>query len=57
MGNAFAIGAIMPGIGGIMAKTGTIEALDVTELIGLITIWAGYSACVWSSKHDRSRRN
>ena len=32
VGNALiAIGAIMPGIGGIVAKTGTIETLYITE--------------------------
>ena len=51
-GNAFiAIGAILPGIGGIVAKTGTIKALYITELIGLILIWGGYSACVWPVEH------
>jgi hypothetical protein len=58
VGNALiAIGAIMPAIGGIVAKTGTIEALYMTELIGLITIWCGYSACVWSSKRSTSPRD
>ncbi len=51
IGNAFiAIGAIMPGFGGMAAKVGSIEVLYVTELIGLIVIWGGYSLCV------RSRR-
>ena len=50
VGNAFiAIGAIMPGIGGMAAKVGSIEALYVTELVGLIVIWGGYSLCVRSS--------
>ena len=50
VGNAFiAIGAIMPGFGGMAAKVGSIEALYVTELIGLIVIWGGYSLCVRSS--------
>ena len=50
IGNAFiAIGAIMPGIGGMAAKVGSIEALYVTELVGLIVIWGGYSLCVKSS--------
>ncbi len=52
VGNAFiAIGAMMPGFGGMAAKMGTIEALYITELIGLIVIWGGYSLCVWSVKH------
>ena len=47
VGNAFiAIGAIMPGFGGMAAKPGSIEALYLTELVGLIVIWGGYSLCV-----------
>ena len=47
VGNAFiAIGAIMPGFGGMAAKAGSIEVLYVTELIGLIVIWGGYTLCV-----------
>jgi hypothetical protein len=50
VGNAFiAIGAIMPGFGGMAAKVGSIEALYVTEFFGLIVIWGGYSLCVRSS--------
>jgi len=50
VGNAFiAIGAIMPGFGGMAAKVGSIEVLYVTELVGLIVIWGGYSLCVRSS--------
>ena len=49
-----AVGGILPGIGGSMAKAGTVEALYVAELVGLILIWAGYAACIrapgsWSS--------
>ncbi len=52
VGNAFiAIGAMMPGFGGMAAKMGSIEALYITELIGLIVIWGGYSLCVWPVKH------
>ena len=52
-----AIGAIMPGIGGIVAKTGTIETLYITELTGLILIWGGYSSCVWPGNHSEIPRN
>ena len=46
VGNALiAVGAILPGIGGSMAKAGVIEALYVGEFVGLILIWAGYHAC------------
>ena len=49
-GNGFiAIGAIMPGFGGMAAKMGYIELLYITELVGLIVIWVGYSLCVRSS--------
>lgn len=40
------IGALLPGIGGGMAKAGHVEALYVGELVGIILIWAGYAACV-----------
>ena len=45
-GNALiAAGAILPGIGGSMAKAGMVEALYVGECIGLILIWAGDRVC------------
>ena len=40
-----AVGAILPGMGGAMAKTGFVEALYVAELLGLLLIWAGYLCC------------
>lgn len=47
VGNTFiAIGALLPGIGGGMAKAGMVEALYVGELVGLILIWVGYRWCV-----------
>ena len=47
IGNALiAVGAILPGVGGGMAKAGMVEALYIGEFIGLILIWAGYVACV-----------
>ena len=46
VGNALiAVGAILPAIGGGMAKAGVVEALYVAELVGLLLIWAGYRAC------------
>ncbi len=46
-GNALiAFGALLPGIGGSMAKTGFVEALYVGEFIGLLFILAGYYACL-----------
>jgi hypothetical protein len=45
-GNAFiAVGALMPGIGGSMAKAGYVEVLHVLEFIGLILIWIGDRVC------------
>jgi outer membrane receptor protein involved in Fe transport len=37
-----AIGAILPGIGGAMTRAGYVEALYVTELLGLVLIFGGY---------------
>lgn len=45
-GNALiALGAILPGIGGSMAKAGVVEALYVGEFVGLIIIWMGDRVC------------
>jgi hypothetical protein len=41
-----AVGAILPGIGGSFARAGRVEVLYVTELIGLLMIWAGYRRIV-----------
>ena len=46
IGNALiAIGAILPGIGGGMAKAGMVEALYVGEFIGIMLIFIGYRVC------------
>ncbi len=37
-----AIGAILPGIGGSMTRAGFVEALYITELVGLCLIYWGY---------------
>lgn len=43
LGNSLiAFGAILPGIGGSLAKTGITEALYIGELVGLIFIWLGF---------------
>ena len=44
------IGALLPGIGGTMAKAGIVEALYVGEFIGIILIWAGYKYCLRPSE-------
>lgn len=50
-GNALiAFGAILPGIGGTMAKMGIIEALYIGEFVGLLFIWAGFSTATRSVK-------
>jgi hypothetical protein len=47
VGNALiAFGAMLPAIGGSMAKAGLVEALYVGEFIGLLFIFAGYHACL-----------
>jgi hypothetical protein len=46
IGNIFiAIGAILPGIGGMGSRMGHTELLYITELIGVILIWIGYKYC------------
>jgi hypothetical protein len=43
LGNIFiAIGALLPGIGGTFTRFGHVEVLYVTELVGLLLIYAGY---------------
>jgi hypothetical protein len=41
-----AVGALLPGIGGGMAKGGITEALYIGEFLGIILIWIGYVVCV-----------
>jgi hypothetical protein len=40
-----ASGAILPGIGGGMAKAGMVEGLYIGEFLGIILIWLGYWYC------------
>ncbi len=47
IGNIFiTVGAILPGIGGGMAKAGMVEALYIGEFIGIILIFTGYRICL-----------
>jgi hypothetical protein len=47
IGNAFiTVGALLPGIGGGMAKAGMVEALYIGEFIGIILIFIGYRTCL-----------
>jgi len=41
-----AIGAILPGIGGTATRMGHTEVLYVTELAGMLLVWAGYRLSV-----------
>ena len=62
-----AVGAILPGIGGSLAKVGAdgdmstggiVEALYVGEFLGIILIWWGYELCIRSPKpvvHETAR--
>jgi hypothetical protein len=50
-GNIFiAVGGLLPGIGGMATRFGHVAVLFVTELIGLILIYAGYRV-IRSDKH------
>jgi hypothetical protein len=43
LGNIYiAVGALLPGIGGSFVRAGAVEVLYVTELIGLLLMWAGF---------------
>ena len=51
LGNiCIAIGALLPGIGGSFTRAGYVNVLYVTELIGLLLIYAGYEII----RRDRS---
>jgi hypothetical protein len=55
IGNSLiAIGAVLPGVGGAMAKADLVEGLYVGEFIGLLLIWAGYAACVHEPRPARA---
>ena len=54
LGNSLiAAGALLPAIGGWMARKGGVEALYIGEFAGLLLIWAGYGACVGKSAAAR----
>ena len=48
-----ATGGVLPGIGGSFTRFGYVEALYVTELLGLLLIYAGYRACVAAPRTAR----
>jgi hypothetical protein len=41
----FAIGALLPGIGGLLSRMGYTEILCVGELVGIILMWTGFKLC------------
>jgi len=46
IGNIFiAVGALLPGIGGMGSRMGRTELLYIGEFIGVILIWIGYRYC------------
>ncbi|MES2123822.1 MAG: hypothetical protein V4503_03950 [Gemmatimonadota bacterium] len=45
-----AVGGILPGIGGSFTRFGYVEVLYVTELIGLLLIFAGYRCITGDAK-------
>lgn len=50
VGNCFiAVGALLPGFGGVSARMGHTDVLYVTELVGIVLIWIGYAFATSSS--------
>jgi hypothetical protein len=55
-GNALiAVGAILPGIGGSFTRFGHVEVLYVTELVGLLVIYAGYRMIISAVRSEAGR--
>jgi hypothetical protein len=53
VGNVYiAVGAILPGIGGAFTRFGHTEVLYVTELIGLLLIYAGYRMNISTGRRE-----
>ncbi|MHA2609501.1 MAG: hypothetical protein V2G48_02760 [bacterium JZ-2024 1] len=57
LGNTFiAVGALLPGIGGVFTRLGYTEVLYVMELFGILLIWAGYRLIIqWKDMQERSK--
>lgn len=51
-----AIGALLPGIGGSMTRAGFVEALYITELMGLLLIYWGYRKNIAGKKAPAAQR-
>ena len=50
-----AVGALLPGIGGSLTRAGFVEALYVTELVGLLLIYWGYRKNISGRVHQPGR--
>jgi hypothetical protein len=56
-GNIFiAIGGLLPGIGGTFTRYGYVEALFITELIGLLCIYWGYRIIKMDRRRQKAER-
>lgn len=56
-GNIFiAIGGLLPGIGGTFTRYGYVEALFITELIGLLFIYWGYRIIKLERRKQKAER-
>lgn len=56
-GNIFiAIGGLLPGIGGTFTRYGYVEALFITELIGLLCIYWGYRIIKMDRRKKKAER-
>ena len=47
------LGALLPGVGGGMAKAGMVEALYIGEFVGIILIYIGYRICLIDSSRAK----
>jgi hypothetical protein len=52
-----AFGAILPAIGGTMAKMGYVEALYLGEFVGLLFIWTGFVVNIRAARPSVTERN
>jgi len=56
IGNALiSFGALLPGIGGFIAKLGIVEALYIGEFVGIILIYIGYRVCLMDNTASQLR--
>ena len=55
IGNSLiAVGALLPGIGGMATRLGHVELLYAGEFLGIILIWLGYRFNVRGRQHPRT---